>query len=84
MRAVSVVFANDFEKGHGHQPPGGRDKRIAGFVPVEVVLPADDVKEIALAEGEFGGVGGVGVVVVECFDDLEKENKRMNERKERE
>lgn len=66
----SVVFADDLEKRHGHQPPGTRDERITGFVPVAVFLPADDVKKVSLAESEFLGVGVVGLVVVEGFDDL--------------
>ena len=67
---VSLGFADNFEKRHGHQPPGTRDEGITGFVPVAVVLPADDVKEVSLAESEFLGIGVVGLVVVEGFDDL--------------
>lgn len=66
----SVVFADDLEKRHGYQPPGTRDERITGFVPVAVVLPADDVKKVTLAESEFLGIEVVGLVVVEGFDDL--------------
>lgn len=67
---VSLVLADDFEKRDGHQPPGTRDERITGFVPVAVVLPADDVKKVSLAESEFLGIRVVGLVVVEGFDDL--------------
>lgn len=70
MKRVSLVFADNLEKGHGHQPPGRRDQRIAGFVPVQGVLAADDVKEVALAEGEFLGVLGVGLVVTDGLDNL--------------
>lgn len=69
---VSAGFANDLEKGDRHQPPRTRDERVAGFVPIRIVLPADDVKEVTLAEGQFLGVLGVGVVVVEGLDDLEE------------
>ena len=68
--AVSLVLADDLEKRYGHQPPGTRDERVAGFVPVEVVLPADDVKKVPLAEGQFLRVLGVGLVIVEGFDNL--------------
>jgi hypothetical protein len=67
---VALVFADNLEKGHGNQPPCTRDEGIASFVPVEIVLPADDVKEVALAEGQFLGVSVFGLVVVEGFDDL--------------
>ena len=46
----SVVFADDLEKRHGHQPPGTRDERIAGLVPVGVVFAVDDVQEVAGGE----------------------------------
>lgn len=69
--AVSAGFANNLEEGDGYQPPGTRDKRVAGFVPILVVLPADDVKEVSLAERQFLRVLRIGVVVVEGFDDLE-------------
>lgn len=71
MERVALVLANNLEKGHGHQPPGGRDQWVAGFVPVQGVLAADDVKEVALAEGEFLGVVGVGLVVADGLDDLQ-------------
>lgn len=68
--AVSLVFANHFKEGHGNQPPRTRDERIARFVPVQVVLPADNVKEVSLAEGEFLRVPGFRLVIVERFDNL--------------
>ena len=68
--AVSLVFANHFKEGYWNQPPSTRDKRIARFVPVQIVLPADNVKEVSLAEGEFLRVPGLRLVVVERFDDL--------------
>ncbi|GKZ21413.1 hypothetical protein AbraCBS73388_007098 [Aspergillus brasiliensis] len=68
--AVSLVFANHFKEGHGNQPPRTRDERIARFVPVQIVLPADNVKEVSLAEGEFLRVSGFRLVIVERFDDL--------------
>lgn len=68
--AVSLVLADDLEKRYGHQPPGTRDERVAGFVPVEIALPADDVKKVSLAEGQFLGAFGVWLIIVEGFDDL--------------
>ena len=68
--AVSLGFADNFEKGHGNQPPGGRDKGIARFVPVRVVFPADNVEEIALAKCQFLGVPWFGLIIVESLDDL--------------
>ena len=82
METVSLVFADNLEKGHGHQPPGRRDQRIAGFVPVQGVLAADDVKEVALAEGEFLGVLGVGLVVTDGLDDLRGRKRDISERQE--
>lgn len=66
----ALRLADDLEEGDGDQAPGGGDQGIAGLVPVGVVLPADDVEEVALAEGQFGGGGG-RLVVVEGLDDLE-------------
>ena len=82
MKRVSLVFADNLEKGHGHQPPGSRDQRIAGFVPVQGVLAADDVKKVALAEGEFLGVLGVGLVVTDGLDDLRGRKRDISERQE--
>ena len=82
METVSLVFADNLEKGHGHQPPGSRDQRIAGFVPVQGVLAADDVKKVALAEGEFLGVLGVGLVVTDGLDDLRGRKRDISERQE--
>lgn len=67
----TVGFADDLEEGDGDEAPGGGDQGIAGFVPVGVVFSADNVKEVALAEGEFVWVAGGGLVIVEGFDDLE-------------
>jgi hypothetical protein len=47
---ISFVLADDLKKGDRYQPPGTRDERIARFVPVQIVLPADNVEEVALAE----------------------------------
>lgn len=69
----TVGFADDLEEGDGDEAPGGGDEGIAGFVPVGVVFSADNVKEVALAEGEFVRVVGRGLVIVESFDDLEGE-----------
>lgn len=82
METVSLVFADNLEKGHRHQPPSSRDQRIAGFVPVQGVLAADDVKKVALAEGEFLGVLGVGLVVTDGLDDLRGRKGDISERQE--
>ena len=72
VRRQAFGFADNLEKGDGDEAPGVGDEGIAGFVPVGVVLPADDVKEVALTEGKFVGVVGGRLVVVEGFDDLEE------------
>lgn len=86
--AVSASFANNLEKRHRHQPPGTRDERVAGFVPIRIVLPADDVKEVPLAERQFLGVMRIVMMIVKGFNDLVGEkrfflikalNERMNE-----
>lgn len=69
--AVSAGLANNLEKRHRHQPPGTRDERVAGFVPIRIVLPADDVKEVSLAERQFLGVMRIGMMIVKGFNDLE-------------
>ena len=46
----------------------GAVQRIAGFVPVGIVLAVDDVQEVALGEAELVRIGGL--VVVEGFYDL--------------
>jgi hypothetical protein len=68
---ISFVLADDLKKGDRHQPPGTRDEGIARFVPVQVVLPADNVEEVALAERQFLRVPGFWLVVVESFDHLD-------------
>lgn len=87
--AVSASFANNLEKRHRHQPPGTRDERVAGFVPIRIVLPADDVKEVPLAERQFLGVMRIVMMIVKGFNDLVGKkkifflikalNERMNE-----
>ena len=67
---ISFVLADDLEKGNGHQPPGTRDERIARFVPIQIVLPADNLEEVSLAEGQFLRISGFWLVVVEGFDHL--------------
>lgn len=67
---VSFVFSNDFEERNRDETAGVRDERIAGLVPVGIVLPADHVEEITLAEGQFLRVW-FGRIVVEGFDHLE-------------
>lgn len=64
------VFADDLEEGDGDEPSGSRDEWIARLVPVTVVLAADNVEEVALAEGQFLGVARFWLVVVESFDHL--------------
>lgn len=46
----------------------GAVQRVAGFVPVWIVLAVNDVQEVALGEAELVRVGGL--VVVEGFYDL--------------
>lgn len=68
--AVSLGFADDFKEGYWDQPPGGRDKGIARLVPIWVVLPANNVEKISLAEGQFLSIPWFGLVIVERLDDL--------------
>lgn len=65
-----LVFADDLEEGDGNETPGTRDEWIARLVPVAVVLSADNVEEVALAEGQFLRVARLWLVVVESFDHL--------------
>lgn len=44
---VALGTAESFEVGNGYQSAGVRQCRIAGFVPVVVVFPANDVEEVA-------------------------------------
>ena len=79
--AVSAGFANNLEKRHRHQPPRTRDERVAGFVPIRVVLPADDVKEVSLAERQFLRVIRIGMMIVKGFNDLVQKKKKINIKK---
>ena len=45
-------------------------QRIAGFVPVRIVLSADNMEEVAFCETEFLGIVWIGGVVVESLNDL--------------
>lgn len=67
---MSLLFAYDFEKGNGNKAPGGRDQRVAGFVPLGVLLAAQNVKEVALVEGQLLSILVLGLVVVKGLDDL--------------
>lgn len=64
------MLAEDLEEGHRYQAPAAGNERVAGFVPIRIVFPSDHVEEVALAEGELVQVSGIGLVVVEGFDDL--------------
>lgn len=66
---IPLVFADNLKKGDGHKPPSTRDQRIARFVPIRIVLPADNVKEISLAECQFLR-DPLRLVVVKRFDYL--------------
>lgn len=67
---IPLVFADNLKKGDGHKPPRTRDQRIARFVPIRIVLPADNVKEISLAECQFLRGPRLWLVVVERFNYL--------------
>ena len=75
--AVSLGFADDFKEGYWDQPPGGRDKGIARLVPIWVVLPANNVEKISLAEGQFLSIPWFGLVIVERLDDLYAFERRL-------
>ena len=45
-------------------------QRIAGFVPVRIVLSADNMEEVAFCETKFLGIVWIGGVVVESLNDL--------------
>lgn len=68
--AVALVLADNLEEGHGDEAAGVGDQRIAGLVPIGVVLATDYVEEVALSKGQFLVVAGLGLVVVQGFDDL--------------
>lgn len=67
---IPLVFADNLKKGDGHKPPSTRDQRIARFVPIRIVLPADNVEEISLAECQFLRGPRLRLVVVKRFDYL--------------
>ena len=75
---IAFVLADNLEEGNGHEAAGTGDERVAGLVPVVVVLTADDVKEVALAEGQFLGGADVGNVVVEGFDHLRAHKRSVS------
>ena len=45
-------------------------QRIAGFIPVRIVLSADNMEEVAFCETEFLGIVWIGSIVVESLNDL--------------
>lgn len=47
---LAFVFPDCLEECYGYETPRAGDQWIASLVPIFVVLPADDVKEIALGE----------------------------------
>jgi hypothetical protein len=67
---VSFLLADYFEEGDRHQPSCARDQRVTRFVPVRIVLPADDMKEIPFAEAQFLPVARVWRVIIQRFDYL--------------
>ena len=67
---IPFGFADDLKEGDGHEPSGTRDERIAGLVPVGIVLSTDHVEKVSLAEAEFLGGARLWCIIVEGFDDL--------------
>jgi hypothetical protein len=67
---LSLLFAYDFKKGNGDKAPGGRDQRVASFVPLRVLLAAQNVKEVTLVEGQLLSILVLRLVVVQRLDDL--------------
>lgn len=54
------------------------DQGVGSFVPVRIVFATYDMKEITFTKGQFLGVAGGGFVVVERFDDLDKDRMWVN------
>lgn len=68
LGAVSLGSAQGLEEGDGHQAAGVGQGWVACFVPVGVVLAADNVKEVASGEAQL--LRGASCVVVERSNDL--------------
>lgn len=71
LPALALCLANDLEESDWDETPGGRDGGVASFVPVGIVLPAEDVEEIALVKGQLVRMVRLGLVIVQRFDDLD-------------
>lgn len=72
VSAVPLVLADDLEEGDWDEAAGVGEERVAGLVPVLVVLSADDVEEVSLAERELLSVLGRRLVVVQRFYHLSR------------
>ncbi|EFE38731.1 hypothetical protein TRV_06605 [Trichophyton verrucosum HKI 0517] len=83
VSAVPLVLADDLEEGDGDEAAGVGEERVAGLVPVLVVLSADDVEEVSLAEGELLSVLGRRLVVVQRFYHLSRGQDEQEKKKKR-
>ena len=69
LAAVPLGLAQCLEKVDWDESASVWYRRVARLVPLWVVFARDYVEEVAFREAEF--LGGLGVVVVECFDNLD-------------
>lgn len=71
-RALSFCLADDFEVGDRNETASVGYQRVAGFVPIIVVLSTDNVEEVAFGKGKLLGIAGIWIIIVQGFDDLRR------------
>lgn len=68
LGAVALGTAKCLKESHRDKAARIGQGRVAGFVPVLVMLATNDVKKVAAGETQF--LGRLGIVVVKRADDL--------------
>lgn len=68
--ALALLFTHHFEECDRHETSSRGNERIARFVPLGVIFPTQNVKEVALVKRQLLSISILWLVVVECFDDL--------------
>ena len=71
-RSTTLPFslANDLEVCYWNKAASRWYQRVAGFIPVGVVLATDDMEKVAFGECQLLFVVRIGLIVIERFDDL--------------
>ena len=66
--AISFCSSKSLEESHWDQPTRVRHGRVAGFVPIRVILAPDDMKEVTTREAKL--LTGSGFIVIQGSNNL--------------